>query len=88
MYGLVHSSYPVEQLLGACFQIEPSILMELVAGAFRHAPYEIENVLGLAAFLCELSLDTFAISDLLNRPLRRNRCGSRRLVLQSVIVPP
>jgi hypothetical protein len=58
-----------------------------VAGTFRDAPYEIENALGLEAFLCELCIDTFAVSDLLNPPLRRNRRDSRRLVRRSVLVP-
>jgi hypothetical protein len=52
-YGLIRSSYPVEQLLGACFQIEPTVLMGCAAGTFRDA---IRN----RTFLCELCLDTFA----------------------------
>jgi len=34
---LIQSSYPAEQLLGACFQIEPSALAK--TGELRHTRY-------------------------------------------------
>ena len=49
--------YPVEQLLRPRFQIEPGVLMRLVAGDRRDALHEVEDALGLAAFFGEHCLD-------------------------------
>ena len=48
---------PVEQLLGTGFEIEPSVLVRLIARDRSDALDEVENGLGLAAFLGEHRLD-------------------------------
>ena len=52
-----NSGCPVEQLLGTRLEIEPRVLLGLVARDCGDALHEVEDALGLAAFLSQDGLD-------------------------------
>ena len=49
----------IQQLLRAAFEVEPGVLMGLVAGDGGDALDEVENALGLAAFFVQHPLQDF-----------------------------